>query len=256
MTYIIPDAVIERFCTAQSVTVLTGTGVALESGIPTFRDAQKGEWAHVSATELATPQAFVRNPRLVWNWYLYRRRMIEAVQPGPIHYALVDLEQQYDDFLLITQSIDGLHWRAGSRDLLELHGNISRSRCFDCSSYQMGWDEESEVLPTCVRCGGLLRPDVVWLGEGLPELYLSKAYNATRRAQVFLSVGASPRVPPAASLPLIARRAGAYVVEVHTEETALSGIADCWLQSNASDVLQELVQRLNDQTGAYPTGGD
>ncbi len=250
MTNSIPDDVIERFQTARCVAVLTGTGVSLESGIPTFREAQQGEWAHVSATELATPQAFLRNPRLVWNWYLYRRRMIEAVQPGAAHYALVDLEQLYDDFLLITQSIDGLHWRAGSRDLLELHGNISRSRCFDCGAYQMGWDEESEVLPTCVRCGGLLRPDVVWLGEGLPELQLSKAYNATRRAQVFLSIGASPRVPPAASLPLIARRAGAYVVEVHNEETALSGIADCWLQAQASEVLQELVQRLMGPTEA------
>ncbi|MCG8349375.1 MAG: NAD-dependent deacylase [Chloroflexales bacterium] len=238
------DELVERLRAAEHVAVLTGAGVSAESGVPTFRDAQTGLWANYDPAELATPQAFLRNPRLVWDWYAYRRQTVEAAQPNEAHYALVDLEQHYSDFTLITQNIDSLHWRAGSRDLLELHGNISRVRCFECATYAPGWDEEGELPPRCARCGGLLRPDVVWFGEGLPDQALRLAYEAAQRSQVFLSVGTSAIVQPAASLPLIARRSGAYLIEINVEETSLSVFADCWLQDQAGTVLPELVRRV------------
>jgi NAD-dependent deacetylase len=240
----ISDELVERLRAAEHVAVLTGAGVSAESGVPTFREAQIGLWARYDPTELATPQAFLRNPRLVWDWYAYRRQIVEAAQPNDAHYALVDLEQHYADFTLITQNIDSLHWRAGSRDLLELHGNISRVRCFECAAYAPGWDEEGELPPRCARCGGLLRPDVVWFGEGLPDQALRLAYEAAQRSQVFLSVGTSAVVQPAASLPLIARRAGAYLIEINVEETSLSVFADCWLQDKAGAVLPALVRRV------------
>ncbi len=244
MAFHITNEVVERLRAAERVAVLTGSGVSAESGVPTFRNAQTGLWARYDPTELATPQAFLRNPRLVWDWYDYRRKIILAAQPNPAHYALVDLEQHYPNFTLITQNIDSLHWRAGSRELLELHGNIARTRCFECGTHAPGWDEEGELPPRCARCGGLLRPDVVWFGEGLPEQELRRAYRAAERSQVFLSVGTSAMVQPAASLPLIARRAGAFLIEINTEETALSVMADCWLQGKAGEVLPELVRRV------------
>lgn len=244
MTHSIPSEVVTRLRAAERVAVLTGAGVSAESGIPTFRQAQTGLWARYDPTELATPQAFLRNPRLVWDWYAYRRQIVNEARPNPAHYALVDLEQHYPDFSLITQNIDGLHWRAGSRDIFELHGNIERTRCFECGTYAKGWDDEGEIPPRCGHCGGLLRPDVVWFGEGLPERELHMAYTAAERAQVFLSIGTSAIVQPAASLPLIAKRAGAYVVEINPEETALSIMADCWLQYKAGELLPTLVQQV------------
>jgi NAD-dependent deacetylase len=244
MMFEIDQELVERLGKATCVTVLSGSGVAAESGVLTFREAQTGKWATFDRSELATAQAFLRTPRLVWEWYDHRRQQIEATEPGPTHYALVDLEQAYTDFMLITQSIDGLHWRAGSRDLVELHGNIARTRCFDCSGYANVWDAEGDIPPRCVRCGGMLRPDVVWLGEGLPAAQLRRAYRAAERAQVFLSVGTSAEVRPAASLPLIAKRAGAFVIEINPKETALSVIADRWLQCRAADVLPALVEKL------------
>ncbi len=244
MSFTLDPELVERLRRAERVAVLTGSGVASESGVPTPREFQTGVWSGFDATELATPQAFLRNPRVVWEWYAYRRQTIEDLQPGPSHYALVDLEQYYADFVLITQCVDGLHWRAGSRDLLELHGNISRVRCFECGVPALSWDEDGELPPPCAHCGGLLRPDVVLLGEGLPSHELRLAYRAAEQAQVFFSVGASARVQPAAALPLIAKRAGAFVIEINPEETALSVMADYWLPCRAGEVLPKLVNQL------------
>lgn len=244
MTCEIDEAIITRLRTASRVAVLTGAGVAAESGVPSARECLTGEWAQFDPTELATAQAFVRHPRLVWDWYAYRRRMIEDTNPGPSHYALVDLEQYYPDFVLITQNIDGLHWRAGSRELLELHGNIGRVRCFECGSYAQAWDDEIERPPMCVRCGGMLRPDVVWLGEGLPAHQLRLAYRAAEHAHIFLAIGTAASVRPAASLPLIAKRAGAFVIEINPDETALAVMADHWISYKPGEVLPELVRRL------------
>ncbi len=240
----IPSEVVTHMRSAERVVALTGAGVSAESGIPTFRQEQTGLWAQYDPIELATPQAFLRTPRLVWDWYTYRRQIIADAEPNPAHYALVDLEQHYPTFTLVTQNIDGLHWRAGSRDMLELHGNIERTRCFECGTYAQGWDEEGELPPRCGHCGGLLRPDVVWFGEGLPERELHLAYTVTQQAQIFLSIGTSAVVQPAASLPLIAKRAGAYVIEINPEETALSVVADCWLQGQAGVILPELARQV------------
>jgi NAD-dependent deacetylase len=246
--------IITRLVDARSVVVLTGAGVATESGVPTFRESQVGEWADYDPSELATAQAFLRNPRRVWDWYEFRRKHIEETVPSAVHYALVDLEQLYDDFALITQNIDGLHWRAGSRALVELHGNIGRIRCFDCGSHDAAWDEEGDRPPICVRCGGLLRPDVVWLGEGFSAHDLRRCYNASERAQVFLSIGTSAEVRPAASLPLIAKRAGAFVVEINPMETALAVMADLWISEPIGEVLPVLVSRVQEHFEAREEG--
>jgi NAD-dependent deacetylase len=254
MAFVLHEDLLQRLRAARRVTVLTGSGVAAESGVASFREAQTGRWAAFDPTELATPQAFSRNPRLVWEWYAYRRTQIEALQPSDSHYALVDLEQVYPDFMLITQSIDGLHWRAGSRDLLELHGNIGRVRCFECGAYAHGWDEEGLLPPVCALCGGLLRPDVVWMGEGLPGYSLRLAYDAAQQADIFLSVGTSARVQPAAKLPLMAKRAKALVVEINPAETALSVMADYWIPYKAGDVLPELVRQLQGPLQSHEEG--
>lgn len=245
MTGFIPGEVVERLRAASRVAVLTGAGISAESGIPTFRDAQTGLWSQYHPSELATPQAFLRNPRLVWNWYAYRRKMAEAAQPNPAHYALVDLEQHYPTFTLITQNVDGLHWRAGSRDLLELHGNISRVRCFDCATFVDRWSDDEDGPPACAHCGGYLRPDVIWFGEGLPSRELGMAYRAAEHSDVFLCIGTSAVVQPAASLPLIALRGGSYVIEINTEDTSLSDMAHYSLQGKAGDILPELVQLVS-----------
>lgn len=244
MTEFLSSELLERLRRARRVAVLTGTGVASESGVPSPRETMTGKWASYELVDLATQQGFLRNPRLVWQWYAARREQIEALQPGVSHYALVDLEQYFDTFTLITQAIDGLHWRAGSRDLLELHGNLMRTRCFECGTSFTAWDDEIQQPPLCPYDGGYLRPDVVWLGEGLPANLLSRAYRATEGAEVFLSVGATARVAPADALPLIAKRAGAFVIEINPEETALAVIADLWIPATASAVLSSLVEYL------------
>jgi len=242
MTGMFPGELIERLRAATRVAVLTGAGISAESGVPTFRDAQTGLWSHYDPSELATPQAFVRNPRLVWNWYAYRRKLVEHAQPNPAHYALVDLEQYYPTFTLITQNVDGLHWRAGSRDLLELHGNIARVRCFECSAYVERWSEDEDGPPACAHCGGYLRPDVIWFGEGLPSRELGLAYRAAERSEVLFCIGTSAMVQPAASLPLIALRGGSFVVEVNIEDTALSDMAHHSLRGKAGEILPALAQ--------------
>jgi NAD-dependent deacetylase len=239
-----PSELLDRLRAARRVAVLTGAGVSAESGVPTFRDAQTGLWSQYDPTELATPQAFQRNPRLVWDWYRHRRKLVESAAPNPAHYALVDLEQYYDTFTLITQNVDGLHWQAGSRDLLELHGNIARSRCFDCGVYADRWSDDDDGPPPCASCGGLLRPDVVWFGEGIPSRALRSAVAAAEKADVFLCIGTSAVVQPAASLPALALRSGAYVVEMNIEETALSVLTHCSLRGKAGELLPALAEEV------------
>lgn len=248
MTNTIPAEVVEHLRNAGRVAVLTGAGVSAESGLPTFRQAQTGLWSRYDPTELATPEAFLRNPRLVWDWYAYRRQMAREAQPNPAHYALVTLEQHAANFTLITQNIDGLHRRASSQAILELHGNLERIRRFDSGTVVETWDDDGQMPPRCPETGELLRPSVVWFGEELPRQELRLAYSAAEQSDLFLAIGTSAVVQPAASLPLIAKRAGAYVIEVNPEETALSVVADCWLRGKAGVVLPILVRQAFGET--------
>lgn len=229
---------------AQAVTVLTGSGVSAESGIPTFRDAQTGLWARYRPEELATPEAFERNPQLVWDWYEWRRGMVRAAQPNPAHVALAQLEARVKGLTLITQNVDGLHQRAGSRDVLELHGNILRSKCFNEDMVAEDFDM-AHVPPRCLRCGGNMRPDVVWFGEALPAGVLRKAIEAAQACEVFLSIGTSALVYPAAELPHTARVAGAKVVEINRDPTPLSESTHYALHGKAGEILPLIMQRIN-----------
>lgn len=244
MTVELPDDFIEAFRNAERVVVLTGAGISAESGVPTFRDAQTGLWQQYDPRDLATPQAFARNPRLVWEWYQWRRELIERARPNPAHYALVDLEQNFPRFLLVTQNIDGFHWLAGSRDMVELHGNIARTKCFDEGIVVDSWEDTGEVPPRCPHCGGYLRPDVVWFGEGLPAHALEAAVEAAAACDLFVCVGTSAMVAPAGSFPLIAKRNGARIAEINPEQTGLSEMADWSIRGKAGQVLPEIVRRL------------
>lgn len=213
----IPAGLLEALRAARHVAVLTGAGVSAESGIPTFRDAQTGLWARYSPQELATPEAFRRNPALVWSWYAERRRTVAAASPNPGHLALVALERLTPQLTMITQNVDGLHRRAGSRDPLELHGSLARARCSREGTVYTSWDEGDAAPPPCPACGAHLRPDVVWFGEALPAALLERAWAAAAECDLFLSVGTSGLVEPAASLPRLAYRAGASVAIINLD---------------------------------------
>jgi NAD-dependent deacetylase len=229
---------------ARFVAALTGAGVSAESGLSTFRDAQTGLWARFDPRELATPSAFARNPKLVWDWYAWRRECVAAAQPNAGHFALAELERRAPDFLLITQNVDGLHQRAGSRKLVELHGSIARVKCSREGTLVERWAAPPDDVPRCAHCGAPLRPDVVWFEEMLPERALAAAEDAARRCDVLLVVGTSAEVYPAASLPALAQRSGATVVEINPNATALSATADHVLRGAAGAVLPALVARL------------
>ena len=234
---------------ADRVAVLTGAGVSAESGIPTFRDAQTGLWAQYRSEDLATPEAFRRNPRMVWDWYAMRREGVLRAAPNAAHLALAELERQVTArggaFTLITQNVDGLHPAAGSRTVIELHGNIRRVKCFDCGRIAQRWEPTSEPPPRCAECGGLLRPDVVWFGEMLPADALDAAWSAAEACQVFLSIGTSGLVEPAASLPRAALRRGATVLTINLDVETRAAPPRFDVCGKAGEVLPELVQVMN-----------
>src|SRR5690349_11074571 len=174
----IPIELISLLRQVTSLVALTGAGASQESGLRTFRDAQTGLWAQYKPEELASPQAFARDPKLIWDWYAWRREAVKGVRPNPGHYALAHMEKRVPAFILITQNVDGLHRMAGNQNVLELHGNIQRVRCADCYTVAETWDDDTESVPHCKKCGGLLRPDVVWFGEALPRDQLEAAVNA------------------------------------------------------------------------------
>lgn len=233
---------------ARHIVVLTGAGVSAESGIPTFRQAQTGLWAKYDPQELATPAAFRRNPRLVWRWYQWRRELVSGANPNPAHYALAAMEQRADRFTLVTQNVDGLHRQAGSHNIIELHGNLTRNKCFDHGHpVAVGagiTSDDPEEPPRCAQCGSLLRPDVVWFGEALPASAIESAFSAAQDADVFLAVGTSAVVHPAASLPLVALENGALAVEVNPQETSLSPRVDYAFRQPAGELLPDLLLAL------------
>ena len=238
-----PD-LIRALRVARHIAVLTGAGVSAESGIPTFRDAQVGLWAQYRPEDLATPQAFARNPKLVWDWYAWRREIVRNARPNPGHYALAEMQQHVAQFSLITQNVDGFHQLAGSADVIELHGNIMRTKCSREDVVINQWVETGETPPPCPRCGAYLRPDVVWFGEMLPAAALEAAAQAANTCAVFFSIGTSGLVEPAASLARIALQRGAAVIEINPTITPLSSRATFVLQGASGEVLPELVKTV------------
>ena len=222
----------------------TGAGVSAESGIPTFR-GKGGLWEKFKVEELATPEGFFRNPAKVWEWYDMRRKAIAEAQPNEAHILMAELERECGDVWVITQNVDGLHQRAGSRKVIELHGNIWRVRCLECgATYYEYRTPLPEYPPRCKECGGMLRPDVVWFGEPLPVDALERAWELAKAADFFVVVGTSGLVYPAAHLPYVAREGGAYVVEINLEETPLSSIAHEVIRERATVGMRRLFPRL------------
>ena len=236
----LPPELVEALHGARRVVALTGSGISAESGVPIFRDAQTGLWARYDPQELATPEAFARDPELVWSWYAWRRRLVEGARPNAGHAALAEIERSVPEFSLVTQNVDGLHQEAGSDNVLELHGNIRRTRC-PAENVTVEAVEGDHLPPLCPNCGSPLRPDVVWFGEALPAAQLEAASEAARSCDLFLSVGTSGLVYPAASLPYEALEGGAAVVEVNPEPTPLAPHADFSVRGRAGEVLPALV---------------
>jgi NAD-dependent deacetylase len=224
--------------------VLTGAGVSAESGVPTFR-GNDGLWSKFDPTELASMSAFMSNPKLVWEWYLYRRDVIGKAEPNTGHRTLALMEQHLTDFTVITQNVDGLHQRAGSHEVIELHGNILRNKCLQCNKQLDQREIDPDNIPRC-RCGGQIRPDVVWFGEMLPEKALLTAMKRAEEAELFLSVGTSGVVSPAAELPLIARHAGAHLVEINPEATVLAPFMDEVYSGKSGDILPMIWKSVNE----------
>lgn len=231
----------EALVKAERVTALTGAGISAESGVPTFRGAD-GLWRNYNVMELATPHAFARDPELVWEFYNWRRNLITGLTFNPGHKALVDLEARVPHFALITQNVDGLHLKAGSKNLLEIHGNLWKVRCAKCHTVTLDMSSNMGALPKCRECGGLLRPHVVWFGESLDFTLLNRAVEAARSCQVMLVIGTSAIVQPAASLAFEAKEAGAVVAEINLEKTPSSGMMDFVLLGKSGEILPKLLE--------------
>ncbi len=233
---------ITRLRQAQRIVVLTGAGISAESGVPTFRAAD-GLWQKFKPEELASMDAFMRNPQLVWEWYQHRRQILTNVSPNSGHFTLAAMEQHFPLFSIYTQNVDGLHQRAGSKRVFELHGNIARSRCIRCLQLTSDMDEDVKEIPHC-KCGGMLRPDVVWFGEMLLEGMIEAGYVEIREADVFVVIGTSGVVYPAASLAVEAVQRNVYCVEINTEPSALSAQMDVVLPGKSGEILPGLWQQV------------
>lgn len=243
--------VVEALRAAQHVVVFTGAGVSAESGIPTFRDRQTGLWERFRAEDLATPEAFERDPALVWGWYEWRRSQLMRAQPNPAHFAIATMEQRVPRFTLITQNVDDLHERAGSREVVHLHGLLMQPYCQRCRA-PFTFDGPPLVAdpggqriepPTCQKCGGRIRPGVVWFGESLPSQEWERAVSSAHTCDVFFCVGTSAVVYPAAGLIHMARQAGAITIQVNPHSTEVDDAVSIDLRGNAGVILPELVRQ-------------
>ncbi|HBO84258.1 MAG: NAD-dependent protein deacylase [Deltaproteobacteria bacterium GWC2_42_11] len=228
----------DAILSAKNVVALTGAGISAESGVPTFR-GKDGLWRNFRPEELATPEAFRNNPKLVWEWYEWRRQIIKPLKPNKGHEIIARFENRFHQFMLITQNVDGLHQKAGSKNILELHGNIWRVKCTKENKTSINTEVPLPSLPPYCECGSILRPDVVWFGEPLPNHAIQAAYDAAGACDLMIVVGTSAVVQPAASLPIIAKQQGAFIVEVNAEETPISHIADEFLIGKAGVILKE-----------------
>ncbi len=240
-------AVAEALAAAGRVAVLTGAGVSAESGVPTFR-GQDGLWRQYRAETLATPEAFERDPKLVWEWYDWRRGLIAPVEPNPGHRVLAAWQALFPEFSLITQNVDGLHGKSGSRDVVELHGNIWKLRCTrEGTVTEVRETPLPRLPPVCPSCGALLRPHVVWFGESLDPAVLERAFRLSESCRIMLVAGTSSVVQPAASLPFAAAQSGARVFEINPEPTPLTPRADVFLAGRSGEVLPVLDRLLRER---------
>jgi len=236
-----PSSLITSLQNSQRIVALTGAGISAESGLATFRDAQTGLWSKFRPEELATAEAFRRNPKLVWDWYRWRREQALKAKPNPGHLALIEIEKRAPEFLLVTQNVDGLHARAGSKRIVELHGNLHRFRCFENNCASDNFDVENG---RCRSCGGNLRPDIVWFGEMLPADGLESAVAAAEKCDVFFSIGTSSVVYPAADLWRRAKEGDAIVIEINKDPTPLTPLADHSFLGKAGEILPALVEQI------------
>lgn len=237
------DEIIDALRKARSVVVLTGAGVSAESGVPTFR-GQEGLWRNYNPQELATPEAFNKDPTLVWEWYDWRRGLIAPLEPNPAHLAIAELEERSPSFLLITQNIDGLHKKGGSKQMLELHGNIWNVRCVAEGNVTENRDVPLQNIPPMCSCGAMLRPHIVWFGESLDPHILRQSLQAIEACDFLIVAGTSAVVQPSASFPIMARERGATVLEVNMEPTPISSLVNGSLFGKAGELLPQLVASL------------
>jgi len=239
----IPESLINRLQEADSVVFFTGAGISAESGIPTFR-GKDGIWNKLKPEELANFNAFLRNPEMVWEWYSHRKQIIHEARPNHAHIAISKMQDLFREVTVITQNIDNFHRRAGSRTVYELHGNIERNFCIECKTFYNDELPMEGKIPKCTKCGGLIRPDIVWFGEYLPQDQFQASEKAAKDCDVFFVVGTSAVVYPAASLIYIARDNGAYIIEVNIEETEISYLADKSFYGEAGKVLPAIREEL------------
>jgi len=232
----------ERLAGAASICVLTGSGISAESGLPTFRGAG-GLWKTHRVEELASPAGFARDPDLVWNWYNERRAVHLAAEPNAGHRALAVLEARSRDFTIATQNVDSLHYRAGSRNVLELHGSLRTVRCDTCGE-RRPFDRPLDPTDVAHACAGYMRPDIVWFGEALPSKIWDRAVAAAARADVVLVIGTSGMVNPAAALATRVPRDGAFIVEVNVEPTLITPYTDVYLSGSAGEILPHLLETV------------
>lgn len=230
----------EILSSARFVVVLAGAGLSQESGVPTFRGAD-GLWKEFRPEDLATPEAFQKNPDLVWEWYCWRRSIIAKAEPNPAHYAIVEMEKNFESFFLITQNVDGLHRKAGCKKFLEIHGCIWETRCINCHDVREDFETDYIRIKPCRKCGGQMRPNVVWFGEAIPDMNLRKSIYSVQNCDVMLVVGTSGYVQPSASFPFYAKQNNAKVIDVNLEPTPISAIADVFLQGKAGEILPALL---------------
>ncbi len=228
---------------ARTVAVLTGSGLSADSGVPTFRDADSGLWSGMRPEDVATPEAFERAPERVWQWYRERRRRAAEVAPNPGHRALARLEVCLPDLRLVTQNVDGLHQRAGHRDVIEFHGNLFANRCHR-EGRRVDVDETTDAPPACPHCGAPVRPAVVWFGEAIPGAALERAMAAASDCDLFLAVGTSARVHPAAGLAELARERGARLAEINPDASDLGDAVDLPVRARAAAALPRLLEGL------------
>ncbi len=235
----IPDGVVNQIISSKGIVFFTGAGISAESGIPVFR-GKDGIWSKIKPEELANFNAFLRDPDLVWEWYQHRRHIIYESKPNKAHRAIAELELLLKNVTVVTQNIDNLHRRAGSKNIFELHGNIERNYCIKCHTFYNDDLDFTDQAPRCT-CGGLIRPDVVWFGEFLPEDQYSAAEKAAWDCDTFIVVGTSAIVFPATSLIYTAKKNGAYILEINLEPTDISSFADASLIGKAGEILPEIL---------------